>query len=137
MTLDIRIDKRKLEQLIRKNPQAADDALAATATAILSEIVLSFNTSPPGRSYTRKGVTHVASMPGYPPNIDINTLATSMRVKPVKHLHYEIRDGVEYGVFLELGTERMAARPFVSPVIEAWRQREFALYMAAEWFKGL
>ena len=38
-------------------------------------------------------------------------------------LSYTVQDGVEYGVFLELGTSRMSARPFMLPALEAWRQR--------------
>ena len=38
-------------------------------------------------------------------------------------LLYIVRDGVEYGVFLELGTSKMAARPFVLPAVESWRDR--------------
>ena len=38
-------------------------------------------------------------------------------------LTFTVQDGVEYGVFLELGTSRMAARPFMLPALEAWRQR--------------
>jgi HK97 gp10 family phage protein len=38
-------------------------------------------------------------------------------------LSYTVQDGVEYGVFQELGTSRMSARPFLLPAVEAWRQR--------------
>ena len=33
-------------------------------------------------------------------------------------LMYTIRDGVSYGIFVELGTSKMAAQPHVVPVIE-------------------
>ena len=36
----------------------------------------------------------------------------------VKQLTFAIQDGVEYGIFQELGTSRMAAQPFVIPAIE-------------------
>ena len=32
---------------------------------------------------------------------------------------YTIQDGVEYGVYQELGTSRMAAQPFLVPAIES------------------
>lgn len=38
-------------------------------------------------------------------------------------LSYTVQDGVEYGIFQELGTSRMSARPFLLPAVEAWRQR--------------
>lgn len=130
--LSVQINRQALDRLIRDNPQGADDALASAAMAILSEIVLSFGTSPAGRTYGR----HVASQPGYPPNVDIGTLRASMRMERVGRLHYQIQDGVAYGVFLELGTSRMAARPFLTPIMEEWRQREFAAFMAANWWGG-
>lgn len=33
-------------------------------------------------------------------------------------LTFIIQDGVLYGIFLELGTSRMAAQPFVTPAVE-------------------
>lgn len=36
-------------------------------------------------------------------------------------LLFILQDGVEYGIFLELGTSKMAAYPFVIPAIEHWR----------------
>lgn len=131
--MTLRVDKRALEQLIRTNPATADDALAASALAILAEIQQSFNTSPAGRTYGR----HTASTAGHPPNVDTGALRASMRTERRGKLHYEIMDGVAYGVLLELGTSRMAARPFMTPVMEAWRTGEFGRYLAAEWLRGL
>lgn len=34
-------------------------------------------------------------------------------------LTYTIRDGVSYGIFVELGTSKMAAQPHVVPAVEA------------------
>ena len=124
-----RVDKRRLNQLVRQLPGAVDEALDAAAHEALAQIVLSFNSSPAGRTYERDGVEHTASSPGYPPNIDIGNLSGSMRVEKTGTLEYQVMDGVEYGVHLELGTERMAARPFVTPVFEAMRQGEFGRAM--------
>lgn len=41
----------------------------------------------------------------------------------VAPLTFHVQDGVEYGIFQELGTSRMAAHPFVVPALEAWAQR--------------
>jgi len=38
-------------------------------------------------------------------------------------LTFTISDGVEYGVFLEFGTSKMAAYPWLIPAVEAWRVR--------------
>ena len=120
---EVRIDTRKMQNIIRNQPERADAWLRGVANEILGDIVLSFNTSPPGRSYTRGETTHIASQPGYPPNIDTGALEASMGVRRLKQLRYEIHDGVDYGIHLELGTERMAARPFVGPVFDDWQRK--------------
>jgi hypothetical protein len=124
-----RVDMRKLNQIVAKMPSAADDALNAAAHDALAQIQLSFNTSPAGRTYTHGSIEHTASAPGYPPNIDIGNLTASMRVEKAGALEYQVMDGVEYGVYLELGTARMAARPFVTPVIEEFRAGELGQAM--------
>jgi hypothetical protein len=110
-------DTRVLQRLIRETPDKADDLLRAAAEEIKNDIVLSFTVSP--------------SSPGEPPGVDSNTLRGSMRSKPEGKLRYLVLDGVEYGIYLELGTERMAARPFVAPMFEEWRTRKFATFAKA------
>lgn len=127
----VKIDVSKLRELKREMPGRFDDALRAAAEEIATDIKLSFNTSPAGQTYKRGNVTHVASQPGYPPNVDIGTLKNSIRAIRGNHQfeHY-IVDGVQYGIFLELGTERMKARPFFTPVMENWRNRKFANFLS-------
>lgn len=36
---------------------------------------------------------------------------------------FTVQDGVEYGVFQELGTSKMPARPFLLPAVEKWTQK--------------
>jgi hypothetical protein len=124
-----RVDTRRLQQLIGSLPGAVDDALNAAAHEALAQIQLSFNTSPAGETYTHGSIEHVASAPGYPPNVDTGTLRASMRAEKAGPLEYQVMDGVEYGVYLELGTERVAARPFVTPVIEDMRAGELGRFM--------
>ena len=38
-------------------------------------------------------------------------------------LTFTVSDGVEYGVYQEFGTSKMAAQPFMRPAIEKWRER--------------
>jgi HK97 gp10 family phage protein len=38
-------------------------------------------------------------------------------------LEFTVQDGVTYGVFQELGTSRMAARPFLVPAVEMFREK--------------
>ena len=79
-----------------------------------------WSSGPPGRTYRRGEKWHVASSPNYPPNVDTNTLRASLHVHRMGKLHYQIRDGVEYGIDLENGIG-MAPRPFVAPVFHRWK----------------
>jgi HK97 gp10 family phage protein len=36
---------------------------------------------------------------------------------------FTLQDGVEYGIFQELGTSKMAARPFLVPAFEKWADK--------------
>ena len=38
-------------------------------------------------------------------------------------LTFILQDGVEYGVFQEFGTSRMAANPFMTPAVEKWSDK--------------
>lgn len=126
--MTVRINKRKLEQLARETPIMANRMLRAMATEIVGDIVVSFGTSPDGETYQRGSVTHVASSPGFPPNVDTGALRASIRWTEDTPLRLFIHDGVIYGKWLETGTDRMAPRPFFTPVIIEWQQRKFAAY---------
>lgn len=130
MSKNVRIDS-KLQMIIAQNPALADEILRSAGAGMLGDILLSFNTSPAGRSYERGGVVHVASVEGYPPNVDTGALRASMNVQKQREGEYWIQDGVEYGLYLEDGTENMGARPFIAPVFDEWRARLFG-EMAAD-----
>jgi len=113
--MTVRLNKAKLERLIRETPERADQMLRGVATEIVNDIVLSFGSG--------------VSAAGDPPGVDTGTLRASMRWSKDGKLRYLVQDGVIYGIMLEWGTENMAARPFVTPVFEEWRQRKFADYV--------
>jgi hypothetical protein len=131
MGITFTADLSKLDALMARIPGALDSFLDKEAEWATAEIMLSFNTSPAGRTYKRGNVTHIASQPGYPPNIDIGTLRASMRWERTGLYSRMIMDGVAYGKMLELGTAKMAARPSVRPVFERLAQ-SFAAHAAAE-----
>ena len=114
-TPKIVLDTKGLQKLMREEPQKVSKWLDAKAEGLVTDIKLSFNTSPPGRTYTRGGVSHTASQEGYPPNVDIGTLRSTIRWKPDGQFTRKIMDGVTYGIHLEDGTERIAPRPFMQP----------------------
>lgn len=122
----VRYDNRKLREIIARTPERADRWLASVASDITDDIKLGFGTGPAGRTYRRRRIVHVASAPGYPPNVDTGRLRASLRSRRVARLHYRIEDGTEYGLALEMGSEarNLRPRPFVTPVITEWRVRK-------------
>ena len=48
-------------------------------------------------------------------------------------LEFTVSDGVEYGIFQELGTHKMGAHPFMVPALEKWADRFIKAF--AELFK--
>lgn len=54
--------------------------------------------------------------------VDTGALKNSINTKKMSDNLYRVQDGVEYGLFQELGTSRMAAHPFMKPAVEAVRK---------------
>jgi hypothetical protein len=123
--LQVRVDTSGLENAIRNDPAKVERWLNGFAEDMVSRIKLSFNTSPPGRVYKRGNRTHTASVPGYPPNIDMGTLANSIYQEKTGNLEHTIYVGVEYGEYLEDGAEDVGleARPFMAPVFNDAQNR--------------
>ena len=128
--ITLEIDKRELERLIRETPGHLSDLVEAAAAEVQGDIVLSFGTGPAGRSYKSESgsVTHVASSPGFPPNVDTGALRASIRTNSLGPLSAEIVAGTEYAVELEYGRARVAARPFFTPVAAEWQQGRMAAF---------
>ena len=107
-SLTFKIDSRKMRELARSQPQRTSDFLDAEAEDMVNDIKLSFGTSP--------------SAPGDPPGVVTNALRGGMKWKPDGRFTRIIHDSVEYGAWLEFGTERMLPRPFMSPAFDRKRQ---------------
>lgn len=118
------INKKVLEQLVKNTPDKLDRWLAQAMDEIRNDVVLSMNTSPSGRKYKRGDKEHTASVAGYPPNVDFGALIGSIKVNRIGRLRYKLEDGVRYGYWLEMGTSRIAPRPFIRPVIDTWRRKK-------------
>lgn len=61
------------------------------------------------------GAGHVPSKPGHAPNYDSGHLADSIKAIHLDTLEKAVIVEAEYGEPLELGTSKMAARPFLRP----------------------
>ena len=75
-----------------------------------------------GRIYNIKGIEHQASAPGESPAILSGTLSRSLYYKVRGSHQLEIGADAKYAGFLESGTSKMAARPFLQPVIDKQRR---------------
>ncbi len=85
-----------------------------------------------GVSYQRGGVVHVASAPGDPPAPDTGQLRNS-RDQEIFEAPGEVVVGVlsvnaDHAAPLQLGTERMAPRPFINRVFDH-RERLFGAFV--------
>lgn len=69
------------------------------------------------------GKGHVASLPGEPPNRDTGTLDTNIEAVRTGALTSEVESNAEYGLALELGTSKMAERPYMRPATAMKRNR--------------
>lgn len=90
---------------------------------------------------TKTGKRHFRSKPGEPPAVDTGVLRASItsettmstsglsvegKVGPdIDHIRAETPAGtdVEYGLYLELGTANMGARPFLRPALKRTRKK--------------
>jgi HK97 gp10 family phage protein len=75
---------------------------------------------------------HTASAPGQPPAIDTGRLVGSVFSTGVERiggdLAVRVGTNTEYAIYLEQGTERMAARPFIAPAVLNNRQRLLSVF---------
>lgn len=100
------LDRRVLDMLIRTVQNRADDVCGQAAYELQADVQTHFSAQSP-------------SSPGEPPAVVTGNLRASMTVARIRQALWEMRVGAEYGVYLEFGTPRMSARPFVRPAV--WR----------------
>lgn len=110
--------------IARRLPVEAMEVVADTLIDIDVAVQTGMAAGGGGRIYIRRGRTHQASAPGQMPATDTGNLAGSMqheldRSKGVGYYY----TSVEYAPYLEYGTTRMLARPFLTPAAERARPR--------------
>lgn len=117
----VKIDFNRIPQLRTLSRDDANDAIAALAHEGRNRVVLSLQERSPGETQTRYNPRRVvvAAAPGETPNTDTGNLVNSIQVEPAGEYQYRINVGAEYGLYLELGTASMAARPFMLPMMDA------------------
>ncbi len=111
----------ELFKTAQKVPDKITKRLAMGANDIRSTIILSMRDTPKdGRTYKRGKKKHIASSAGNPPAIDSGELIRSI-VFDVRDMEVEVGsiiDDPPYPRWLEEGTEKMEARPWLEPAVE-------------------
>ena len=111
------VDLSEFEELVAAlrgaMPKAAHGALLGAAAIPVGEIKLRMAAAKHGRRYG----DHIASAPGEAPAIDIGELAGSVRVlggaySPIE-AWVEFGSDVPHAAYTEMGTSRMAPRPWL------------------------
>lgn len=102
------VDASVLEAIMRNLPEQIERFLDEEAELVKNDIMLSFGTSP--------------APPNNPPGVDTGTLRASIVWERDGQQRRRIMDGVEYGVYLELGSTRHHFKwPFMGPAFERER----------------
>ena len=90
-----------------------DRALYAAGQAIEIEAEISITRG------SISGPGHIPSAPGEPPNADTRLLDTSIDTVVVGPNRVDVVSNAPYSAFLEWGTSRLEARPFMGPAARA------------------
>lgn len=120
MADDIVFDQAALRALLSSSEVAAD--LERRAIKVENRVKALLSTPGQGRTYRRRGIVHRASAPGAPPAVDTGQLRQSITHKLGKDtagLYADVGTNLEKARYLETGTSRMAARPFLAPALPA------------------
>lgn len=126
-TSQVRVDKRALAQILHEADGRQDDLLDALALEGERIVKMSFGTSRgSGRVYHGK-IIRVTSAPGDPPDVQTGKLLNSIYVRTPKRGQRVIGTDVDYAPHLEFGTSKMAARPFMRPMLEELRGKVDAI----------
>ena len=105
--------------LIALAVKQADQAIGKRALRVVADIQRELSTPGQGAQYGR----HRASAPGDAPAVDTGRLRQSISAVRIDTGHWRVGTNVEYALYLEFGTRKIAARPFMRPAADREQQR--------------
>lgn len=113
---------RNMKALAAKYSQAVAEGAVAAGQVVRSDAIRSIQQQGPGEIVERSrsgGGTyeHMASSPGDAPNTDTGRLVQSIQVE-VTGKTVDVGSTLNYAAWLEFGTRRMGARPWLFPAFE-------------------
>jgi len=113
ITISIQLDTRALDKMTSQMERKAERILDVAANHIEQRAMASM---------VGGGTPHQPSAPGSPPAVDTGTLKNSIpESRKTERLCRWVGTNLPYGLYLEFGTSRIAARPWLTPAIEAER----------------
>ncbi len=118
--VQVEIDTRRLNQILRDLPGNARAAVATIAHEIEGQAKVSMGEEKHGEVYlVQGGIEHQASAPGEAPAMDTGNLVNSIQVEMTGPAAAVVYTNVEYALYLEFGTIDMEPRPFLQPAVDA------------------
>lgn len=125
-----RISKSKA--VLGKYDKQLKQIIAVGGQMVMNEAKKSVHSSgSSGRTYEKYNPrrTHTASAAGNPPNTDTGYLANNIYlVIDTDGLGADVESRADYSEFLEFGTSKMQARPFMQPALEANRRKIIQMF---------
>jgi hypothetical protein len=121
MTLHVDVDAAKLDSLADGLMPRLSAVVRAHALQVEAAAKVAIMTgAKTGRVYLRpNGRSHRSSAQGEAPANDTGNLAGSIRARGESPLTWRVSADARYAAPLELGTERIAPRPFLTPALES------------------
>lgn len=95
----LKLDTKTLDKWIAMTGQSTDRAMAGIAFQVGGEAA---NLAPVKTGNLKNSLT--------------------ANIERVSEAHYTVSDGTDYGIYQELGTNKMAAHPFMIPAVEKVRK---------------
>lgn len=128
-TIEIIGDKKlraRINELAKKAPKKIDRILFKAALNTHRIAIFSIQQGPKtGRSYKRGGKTHIASAPGEAPATDSGELVRNITIEKDAIMDYTVgsREAAPQGFWMEFGTSRVEARPWLTPAARLARKQ--------------
>jgi len=131
MKINVKVSGLKKAQDALKNlekdlEQPFREIILGSAQLIRGEAIKSIQTGPKsGRIYEKYNPrrTHKSSAPGQAPASDTGNLVSQIRVRQKNPDEVVVESNALYSAFLEFGTSKMLARPFLFPATERSRPK--------------
>ena len=119
--------KVQMQKLGAAFDDAVDDGVFVTANDVRTYAIKSIQETSSGQQVRRSKqgggtYTHTAAAKGQAPNTDTGNLVASIAVEKAGNAKYHIGSGLDYAEFLEFGTSKMGARPWLQPAMQANRK---------------